>query len=286
MGNTPKPQEVPLTEEEIQAFCAKLRPLDLLVFRGTGFHSDTIKKAEKLKTGNGDISHVEVVITKDWCDSIKGDHPPGTVFCWGSMKSSSVPSAETGNKETGVQIRRVIDVVRAYAARPGANVGICRLLDNPIVRASGETPAGFAKRTSDLKKKINSAYEKYNGESYDSNPVALIAAVFPAFRRLRNVTNEIISRWTDANKWLFCSEFVAVLYIEVGVINDATDGVIDGKTPDAQDVLPVDLLGHDADANGIVVPICEVPPLWIKPEVTPARKSTAKKRRSRSSVRC
>ncbi len=57
MGNSPS---ISISEEEIEAFCAKCRPLDLLVFKGSNVISKLINVLEKDKLGYGDANHVEV----------------------------------------------------------------------------------------------------------------------------------------------------------------------------------------------------------------------------------
>lgn len=274
-----KPQKTTVasgaTPEQISEFVAKVRPLDLLVFRGAEGVSNAITKLEKLETGSSAISHVEVAITREWCAKIKSiraktkiadtDH---TLFSWGSTMSGplndKVDNAETGGSTFGVQIRVLEDLVREYVSSPGANVGVCRLLDNPTEKRRDETVEEYALRAKELKKKIAAAYDEYNGRQYDANPIALLGSLFPSLRPLRNATEEVLGKFSKANSWLFCSEFAAALYVYLGIINDETDGVVDGKAPRPEDVVPVDFLGVDEDKNGIVKPICEIPPVWVK----------------------
>ena len=277
MGNCiPKrPREITITDPaDIDQFLTRIRPLDLLVFRGGEGVSKIITKLEKIKTGSDEISHVEVAISRKWCRDILKlnvttdvEDTDDTLLSWGSTLSGSlndgVYNGETGGVTFGVQVRVLRDLVTEYIKCPGANVGICRLIDNPIDQRDNETKQDYALRVEKLKNDISDAYKIYQGCAYETSPISLLAALFPVMRGWRNATEDLLGQVFDVNKWLFCSEFVAVLYKHIGVINDATDGVIDGKTIDPRDILPVDFIGVDAD-NVLAVPICEIPPVWVK----------------------
>lgn len=260
------------SESQIIEFIKNVKPLDLLVFKGAEGISNIITGLQHIQTGRGDISHVEVAITREWCSKIKIiaaethiDDTDQTLFSWGSTQSGKlndgVDNAETGGATFGVQVRVLEDIVRQYLKTPGANIGVCKLIDNPINRRDCETDVEYELRTELLKYQIDAAYDRYNGAKYDANLFSLLGALFPKLRGIRKMSEDVLGKFTDVNSWLFCSEWCAVLYISIGVINDATDGVIDGKILDPKDVTPVDFLGVDID--GIVSPICSEP-LWIK----------------------
>lgn len=266
------------TDQQIKDFVSIIRPLDLLVFRGGEGVSTMITKLEKMQTGNDTVSHVEVVITREWCEKIKPINTETkvrdsdtTLFSWGSTMSGPLNdgayNAETGKSTFGVQIRVLEDEVASYLKNPKANVGLCRLLDNPTLRRKGESEIEYAVRARRLKYDLARAYDLHNGRTYNANPLALLGCMFPSLRPLRTAGREILGKFTEMNQWLFCSEFVAVIYEAIGVITDETDGVKDGKLLETGDVLPVDFLGCDEDHNGIVKPICEIPPIWIKKRV-------------------
>lgn len=253
----------------VSDFIAQVRPLDLIVFRGGEGLSTLIMDLEKFETGDGSISHVEVAITREWCEKIKAikaktdvHDNPNTLFSWGSTLSGplndGVYNAETGGVAFGVQLRVLEDVVTNYLKNTRANVGLCRLIDNPTLQRADESDIKYQLRAVALKHKIAEAYETFNGRLYDANILALLASLFPSLRPLRNATEEVAS--TSVKSWLFCSEFAAVLYEFIDVI-----GPSNGKEPNPENVVPVDFLGSDTDIDGIVKPICEIPPTWIKP---------------------
>jgi hypothetical protein len=264
-----------IDNKRIEDFLSMVRPLDLIVFRGRDEVSHLIRGLEAATTGNGEVSHCELAITMEWCSRIKPldkfEIKPHQLLSWGSTMSGSLNDGavniETGAGTFGVQFRDLEGLVRHYLAKPNVNVGLCRLLDNPTCQRQGETPEAYYERSLVLKRQLCIAYDKHNGRVYNANPLALLGAMFPQVRRVRDGANEVISRFIDVNKWLFCSELVATVYIEAGIIDDKTDGIEDGRVLDPADILPVDFLGVDADKNGIRNAICEASPVWIKTRV-------------------
>lgn len=264
-------------DDQIAEFMKHVRPLDIIVFRGGDGVSNLIRKLEKYETGDGEISHVGVAISRKWCNKIKSiisdtevPDDPDTLFCWESTLSGKmndgVDNAETAGATFGVQLRVLEDDVRNYLQNPKANVGVCSLLDNPIDHKPDESDTDYESRMELLRDSINTAYDKYNGETYNANIAALLGALFPALRPLRWASKEIMGSFTDSNKWLFCSEFAATFYETIGVITDDTDGVHDGKMLDPTDIVPVDFLDSGADSRDeIARPICKLPPVWVKP---------------------
>lgn len=261
---------------QIQDFLRQVKPLDLLVFRGADGVSSLIRGLSAFTNGSSEASHVEVAISREWCPRINPimgtfdgkQNTDQTLYSWGSTASGPLNdgtyNAETGKAKFGVQVRNLEDLVMHYLTKPNANVGLCRLKDNPINKRSTETEDQYKTRSAQLVQNLSNAYDRYNGVMYDINPFSLLGSMFPKLRPLRKLTTDELSKVMDADKWLFCSEFVATLYIAVGVINDETDGVKDGKTLNPSDVIPVDFLGRDMDKDGIVIAICDYPPLWIK----------------------
>lgn len=260
-------------EERVDSFLSLIDPLDLIVFRGGDFISDTISGLQKIKTGSGEISHVEMAITRRWCPYIgpmvtDGPDTDDTLLSWGSIMSGplsdGVYNGETGGTTFGVQIRRLRDIIIEYMRNPRANIGLCKLNLNPIFIRNDETLDEYKLRTRLLKHNLCLSYDEFSGCTYDANFISLLAALFPSLRPLRNVTSGVLDKFTSINKWVFCSEFVATVYIRIGVIDDSTDGIIDGEVLDPRDIVPVDFLGYDADnmllyAAGSNMPLLQKP---------------------------
>lgn len=234
------------TPKDIDNFIKRIEPLDLLVFRGADVVSNTIRVLQKMQNADDSFSHVEVAITREWCSKIKNISTPlDTMYSWGSTLSGNlndgVVNIETGKSKFGVQIRSLHDLVTAYIKTPGANVGVCNLINNPTKRRNGESDVQYTSRCIILKRNIARAYKKYNSCYYEFNPTALLGALFPRLRFLRDIT-EILIDIEVVDKWLFCSEFVALIYIATGVID---------STVCAANVVPVDFNGAETDVGGI-----------------------------------
>mgnify|MGYP003977925385 CR=1 FL=1 len=60
----------------------KIQPLDVLLFRNTGFISHSVRALQKIKFGDGgqDWSHVGIVINTDIMDIKNGN--PGELYIW------------------------------------------------------------------------------------------------------------------------------------------------------------------------------------------------------------
>src|SRR5438309_11598776 len=76
----------------------QVKPLDLMVFRGSDFVSDTISFLEKWKFGQGDWTHVGVVMTTDVITIKNGQ--PGRLYLWESTMSGKTLGDGVNNVET------------------------------------------------------------------------------------------------------------------------------------------------------------------------------------------
>jgi hypothetical protein len=235
-------------ESRIEEFLEGVQPLDLLVFQGAEGVSNVIRKLEESKLGSGVISHVEVCITQEWCPSIAlagGDLDPTRKLSWGSTLSGKlndhVLDAETGGVTFGVQIRDLRELVERYAevhsSTGKGNIGYARLRRNPTRIEDHEV-------RSHLLKEIEKAYTTYNHRQYDFNPINLLAGLYPKLRGLRKISNAITQHIDRHAPWLFCSEFAAALYADLGIIAKSTTT---GEDINPEDVVPVDFLGYDED---------------------------------------
>lgn len=244
-------------ERSVEKFLSDVRPLDLLVFQGAEGVSNIIRKLQESKLSSGIVSHVEVCITREWCPSIAladGDQALQRKLSWGSTLGGKlndhVLDAETGGVTFGVQVRDLRELLERYAevhASTGkGNVGYARLRRNPT-------------RTDDhhlrehLVESLEKAYATYNHRQYDFNPINLLAGLYPKLRGLRRMSNAITQKIDRHAPWLFCSEFAASLYEDLGIISKTLP---DGDDFNAEDVVPVDFLGYDEDGlKGVCHPV-------------------------------
>ena len=245
-----------MDEEKIDKFINNIRPFDMLVYKGNDMVSKTLRKIQKFTTGSGEASHVEIAMNQEYCYRIRTLEGKKELYTWGSTMSGAfnggVNDAETLSMFFGVQFRNLKEVIKSLSG--SADVGVCRLIDNPIERKENESDDDYAARMKLLKKKMSKLYKKYNKRSYNTDPVALTTALFPVLGKLGQIKHK-------SNKGLFCSEFVSHVYIDLGIINDETDGVKDDVIDiDPAVVLPVDLMDTSGRSE-FKKAICEAP-IW------------------------
>jgi len=256
-----------ISDQQIEDFCKKCRPLDILVFSGTDGVSRLIKTLQKEELGSGQVSHVEIVMTPEWCQKITEvkkyfeayNHVevikphPKYLLSWGSELSGKlndgVADGETGGVTFGVQFRDLKELARAYADRPGANIGICRLINNPTEVLTDEVDREA------LKKKLSEAYDKYKNITYDYNILNLLASLYPELRGARDLLEKLLKPVVKKDTFMFCSEFAASLFIDLGIV--------EGKDINPENIVPQDFVGHDTGSDTLRKKICE-DPIWLK----------------------
>ncbi len=201
-----------------------MKTFDLLLFAGNEPISELIRTAEWAILGNGNWSHVGVVLEGKYlidCVGTKSkDLDEGKLYVWESTVSLTIPDVLTGKCREGVQIRDFDLVLKEYNGKIGVS---------PLEKEFDEEK---------IRETVKKIYTKYKGVSYVRNPFVLISGLCCCFRSVREETHVGV----------FCSEFVGEIYKELGLI--ATDL----KT---EDIVPVDFLGVDLDGmkqvNGTIV---------------------------------
>ncbi len=208
----------------IDDFVKLAEPFDLVAFARKDVVSKVINVVQSVSIGHEtNVSHVGVVV-------VLGDEK----YLWESYYT---------DKYFGVQTRPLREVLAAETAA-GNKVGLCKLTPAAAERI---TPAA-----------AEECFETLNHRIFNISPLDLIAAAFPILRPLREKINRKLSTYATPG-WMFSSEFVAACYIKLGVINDLSDGVADGKILNPKDFIPSDFLGGDVDG---LIPFTR-PPIWI-----------------------
>lgn len=256
----------------------QVKPLDIIVFRGAEFVSDTISLLEKLKLGDGDWTHVGIVITPDIIP-IKNS-VPGKLYVWESTMSGElgdgVDNVETGKATFGVQIRDLEDVIDKYDNDKETKIGWGQLIDNPLVKSDKETIEAYLQRKSKISQILSNFDINTGNATYDYNCCDLCSTIYP---KCSTYSKDIFG----SNKRYFCSQLVAKILELVKMMPKAID---------PEHVAPVDLLGNDGYkavckqpvvvtrnwpiATPVVPPV--TPPavsLVVVPLVTPAVSSSA-----------
>ena len=213
-----------------------LESFDLVLFRGGNFAADAIIYIQKLSldvkppTGT-DVSHVGMIVRSDILD-----HPgvlPGKTYILESTMSmpnflkgaEAVPTIE-GDGCFGVQLRQYEPLIRAYDRPDNTAISIGKLLDNPAANGGGQL----------IKAKFTEFFKKISDIKYDFKPTSLFGAAFPCCRCMRDVSDEI-----SGGELLFCSELIALVYKEFGILP---------QTVDPRNVIPMDFIpGLDRDGD-------------------------------------
>jgi hypothetical protein len=141
----------------------------------------------------------------------------------------------------GVQIRDLEKVISCYNKSQG-KVFWGKLKNNPLKRKHRESEEGYFDRLDTIISKIQHIYHKFGSSSYNFSFINLSASIYPWMRPLRSIKTYIDKNIRKKNTHpLFCSEFVAIVYLELGIISDV----------DPKNITPVDFLG--ITENGISV---------------------------------
>jgi hypothetical protein len=254
----------------------KIRPFDIIAFRGGDIISDIIYMLESYEIGiSDDFTHVALVVTSELLPSfiynnkeITLEHNKlyileSTLTYNLSNYTDYPPEISTNCGYFGVQIRELETIIPRYIIKEETKVAWCPLINNPFDRLTNETDYQYNTRLSTIKDKFKQEFDKYYHTSYQANLINLFAAMFPCIRPLRTISNIVFKTIFDKLKelnitncvgpsgWQFCSELIANIYIDFNILS---------KEYNPQDVLPVDFFGYDVD--GIPPIVSEV--LFIK----------------------
>jgi hypothetical protein len=212
-------------------------PLDLILYRGVGFVSDTIRFLEQEELKNGEFSHSGILVNSDLLPHVK-ELQPGNWYVLESTFSATkgllekystgLPNVLTGRGKFGVQIVNFAQEVPAYEKNEGAAVAWCQLINNPWKRRFAESDTDYAIRKREIIEDIWEVFQKYGARSYDWNCLDLCAALYPCLRPARNSFREVLVGDTkilssvdlhiDPTGWLFCSELVALVYRDLDIL--------------------------------------------------------------------
>ncbi len=228
----------------------RIKSLDLIGFRGDGLISDGISVLSNFLVGNGDFSHVGIILKGECLPSLKLDPHKNYLFestilnfsLSGDTGTTTTRDIVSGESKLGVQLREFESAYKEYLTRGECKVAWCPLTNNPINRRSEETLGEYAQRKGELIKKIEKVYIKYKDSKYEFNPISLISAMFSCCRKYRNTIED-----STTESMQFCSELVGRMYLECGII---------GADKDPRDILPVDFFGCDADG---IPQVCDKP---------------------------
>lgn len=108
-----------------------------------------------------------------------------------------------------------------------------------------------SKNYKNIIREIRCIYEIYGNRMYNASALDLLSALYPVLRPLRNMKYKVLRGFAKLFKnkkiepnAVFCSQFVAIIYSRLGVID---------KNIDIKNFVPVDFLGCDEDGQKNIV---------------------------------
>ena len=234
----------------------EISALDLIFFNGSEIVSKAIRCIQKRHmryTGKGKAprgcrkvwSHVGLVVTRELYDDPRLQ--PGKLYVLESTMSGSNGDGVLnidGEGFLGVQIRDLDALITKYTRHPEMEIGWAKLKHNPF----SNDPKVRTPNNSNLVDLVPMQHERnrcqnlftswckweWEGQRYDVNLISLGGAVCQNLRPVR----ALIARFCNVNGWYFCSELVFRVLQVLGVYD---------MRYDSRNVVPMDLLGWDAD---------------------------------------
>lgn len=198
---------------------SEIQTMDLLAFRGSDFVSATISGLQKRILGSGSFTHVGLCIRGSDFPTGHKYHCPESVYVWESTQSGPLADKVYNvDQESflGVQLRPLDKVLESYDNNEKSQISWFRLQPKH--------------RQTVIKSDWIKVFESYNGRRYDGNCLSLVASLVNVLRPIRRMVNWSCCRCT--RNWLFCSELVATVYKDLGILQDII--------PD--DVVPMDFI--------------------------------------------
>jgi hypothetical protein len=243
MGNchSIKNKKISYPTKTLKELKDSIQSFDLICFRGSEFVSNTISKVENAVFGNGEWTHVGIVIKTDILDFKNGKK--NKIYIWESTMSGSlgdgVNSEETNQGKFGVQIRDLDKVIEKYIIDDITKIGWCKLLNNPLNRRENDTDETYNRRLKRIKRRIKRFYINHGNATYDFKIITFAKTIFPFINK-----NRFLKKIFRTKDLYFCSELVATIYKLIHVID---------KSVDPEDIAPVELLGYTNDNIGKIV---------------------------------
>lgn len=234
-----------------------MNPCDLLLFRGIDVISKTICKIEKFEMGDGDYSHVGIIVTRDVLPEVT-ELEPDRLYVLESTATihkftDGVPDVRTKRRRIGVQIRDLELVVKIYL-KNGGKISWGKLIRNPYLYNKKDTC-----------RKINELVKRIGYKSYDFSIFDELAAAFSFLRPIRLKfegfeyegmkilsTLKITERKSMEEikeRVLFCSDLVCLVYQTIGLIPIEID---------SKDVMPIEFVKERIKGTKVVNVVMEL----------------------------
>lgn len=188
----------------------ELKTGDLILFRGGEFVSNYISKIEKYMCGNGEYTHTGIIIMSDSFPigspyrftNKNGEDYTIIPYVFESTQSGFLGdnvNNTLGNSFLGCQLRKFDEVIENYDRDLNTKIAWCKLKED--------------KRNKIDNNLLFEIFNKYNNVRYALSIIDLLTAAYPKIRWLRKI--KFFKR-----KWQFCSQLVANIYLELGILNN------------------------------------------------------------------
>lgn len=209
----------------------QINDLDLILFADTDLISRGIRFMQYIMNNTDKWSHVGLVVSKRTIPFL--NVPDNDLYVLESTMSSkllglsdtmTIPDAESGKYVFGVQIRKLKDVIKGYTK--SGRVGWARLINNPILKNEDESFLEYNNRMQFIKNTMTNLHQKYYHRHYELNVCNCIGAFDCCYKLSCN------NCCSSDDKYILCSEIVAIYYKELGIID---------KNIDTNKILPADL---------------------------------------------
>jgi hypothetical protein len=263
-----------INDNDVYLSGTEINPLDIIFFDGDGFISEAIRWGQWLDSGDYRFTHVGIVVNTVVLPNVEG-MKEGVLYIWESTTSlgsnvDKVYDVERRKPIIGVQIRELKEVIYSYGgdSEYETSVYLGRLKNNPC-KHNGNT-MDYMSNIIRVKKILSEIHEDYGEKWYEYNPLTLPAAVLKSLRPIRDVVEVVMDTVGDvvegavdfvtgassssssddgssgffsfssehSDVAVFCSEFVAVIYQKIGILDEVFD---------PSNVVPTDFLGNDTD---------------------------------------
>jgi hypothetical protein len=238
-------------ETTLQDIINDIKPFDLICFKGNEFVSKTISIIEKASFGNGDWTHVGIIITNDILPFVKSQK--NKIYIWESTISGSfgdgVNNEETNKGKFGVQIRDFTKVVNKYLNN-NTKIGWCKLKNNPYIMKDNETLDEYNSRLEKIKDAIIKFYLENGKANYDYKILTLFKTILPNTKKYK-----FLKKIFHTKDLFFCSELVAHIYKIIGIISNDID---------PEEIAPIELLGY---SNNNIGKIFDNPFIFVKKKI-------------------
>jgi len=193
-----------------------------LVFFGGGKNpfSKVITGIESCINGHKCIySHVGIITRKDCVKFVfPNNDPSDTLYVWHCGFLSGI-DADTHQEEFGVQLQKLTDVIEEKY-KSGHKMGWGILKNNPFITHPEKTRII-----------LRQLYSEYFHTSFDKDPAELVSSCIPCMWKC-----------SSQNHSLFCSEFVAIIYQKLGLLD---------KKYSPSKILPMDFIYPESSMERI-----------------------------------